>query len=93
LGRCYFFKEQFEDAETEFKKAAQRAPSSAFGHFYLAVNYIYLDRNEEARAAAAKALELNPRMSVSFISKISKFKNQAHTQYLIDAMRKAGFPE
>ncbi|RLA39728.1 MAG: hypothetical protein DRR06_18670, partial [Gammaproteobacteria bacterium] len=84
---------QFEDAVTEFKKSAKRAPGNAFSHFYLAVNYIYLDRNEEARASAEKALELFPNLSVSLISKISKYKSQAHTQYLLDAMRKAGFPE
>ena len=93
LGKCYLFKEQFGKALSEFKKAAQRAPSSGFGHFYLAVNYIFLDLKKEARASAAKALELNHNISVSYIHKISRFKNQAHTQYLIDAMRKAGFPE
>jgi len=93
LGRCYIFKEQFGEALSEFKKAAQRISGSAWNHFYLAVNYICLDRNEEARASVAKALEIFPKLSVSFLLKISKFKNQVHTQYLIDAMRKAGFPE
>ena len=93
LGKCYMFKEQFGDALSEFKKAAQRAPDSEWGYFYLAINHIYLERNEEARASAAKALELNPHLSVSWILKISKYKNPTHTQYLINAMRKAGFPE
>ena len=60
---------------------------------FIAITYIYLDRNEETRASTAKALELSPNLSVSHILKISKFKNQAHTQYIIDAMRKAEFPE
>jgi adenylate cyclase len=93
LGRCYIFKEQFGEALSEFKKAAKRAPESAGPHLMLAITYIYLDRIEEAHASAAKALELSPNFSVSFISKTSKFKNQAHIQYIIDAMRKAGFPE
>jgi adenylate cyclase len=93
LGLCYMFKEQFEDALTEFKKVVQRVPKSWVGHWSLAMNYIYLDRNEKARASAAKALELNPNLSVSYFLKISRYKNQAHTQYLLDAMRKAGFPE
>ena len=93
LGRCYLFKEQFEDALTEFKKAEQRAPEWAIGHLFLAITYIYLDRIVEARAAADKALELSPNLSVSHILKISKLKNQAHNQIIIDAMRKAGFPE
>ena len=93
LGLCYMFKGQFEDALTEFKKLVQRVPKLWIGHWILAINYIYLDRNEKARVSAAKALELNPNLSVSYFLKISKYKNPAHTQYLLDAMRKAGFPE
>jgi adenylate cyclase len=93
LGRCYMFKEQFGDALTEYKKLVQRAPELWIGHWSLAINYIYLDRNEEARASAAKAVELKPNLSVSYLLKILDYKNQAHTQYLIDATRKAGFPE
>lgn len=93
LGKCYFYKKQFEMALSQFNKAKQLAPDSGAGYFYLALTYINLDRNEEASASVTKALELWPGLTVSLISKISKFKNQAHTQYLIDAMRKAGFPE
>ncbi|MEN8250762.1 MAG: adenylate/guanylate cyclase domain-containing protein [Bacteroidota bacterium] len=93
LGLCYIIKGQFEDALTEYEKMNQRAPELWLSHWSLAVNYIYLDRNEEARASAAKALELNPHLSVSWILKVSKYKNPAHTQYFLDAMRKAGFPE
>jgi adenylate cyclase len=93
LGRCYMFKEQFEDALTEYKKAIQRAPDFAIGHLSLAINYIYLDRSEEACASAAKALALSPNLAVSLVLKISKYKSQAHTQYIVEAMRKAGFPE
>ncbi len=93
LGRCYMFMEQLGDALTEYKKSVQRAPKWAISHLHLAITYIYLDRNEEARASAARSLELDPNLSVSHILKISKYKNQDHTQYIIDAMRKAGFPE
>ena len=93
LGRCYMLRGQLEDALSEFNKAVKRAPSLHMNHLLLAVNYIYLDRNEEARASAEKTLELWPKLSVSHFSKMSKYKNQAHTQFIIDAMRKAGFPE
>ena len=59
----------------------------------LAITYSLLDRQEEARASAAKSLELGPFVSVSFFQKNSPYKNQAHTKLLADAMRKAGFPE
>ena len=77
LGRCYMQKGQYEDALTEFKKALQRAPDAGTSMFTLAITYILLDREEEARASAAKALELDPNISVSLVSKISRYKNQA----------------
>ncbi len=93
LGRSYRQKGQYENALTEYKKALQRAPDFFGLHATLAVTYILLGREEEARASAAKALELNPNFSVTVASKTSKYKNQAHVKLLRDAMRKAGFPE
>lgn len=95
LGTCYLFKEQFEEALSEFKKAAHRAPGSVFIPFYLALTYTFLDRTEEAHDSAAKVMELAPKISVSSASKRwrLKYKNEAHAQYLIEVMRKAGFPE
>ena len=84
---------QYEKALTEFKKAHQRAPESPPVHLWLAVAYILLDREEEARTSAAKCLELAPFVSVSMASKTSEFKNQADLELIVDAMRKAGFPE
>ena len=93
LGRCYLLKGQYEKALKAFKKAVQLAPKSPPLHLNLAVIYILLGREQEARASAEKALELFPNFSVTFVSKTSRYKNQAHTQLIIDAMRKAGFPE
>ena len=93
LGRCYLLKGEYEKALSEFKKALQRAPESPPLHFHLAVTYILLDREEEARASTAKCLELAPFVSVSWVSKVYRGKNQAHLKLIVDAMRKAGFPE
>jgi hypothetical protein len=57
------------------------------------VTYILLDREEEARASAAKALELAPFISVSGHIRTSRYKNEADLKLIVDAMRKAGFPE
>ena len=93
LGRCYNQKGQYEDTLAECKKALQRAPDAPANHTVIAITYALLDREEEARASAAKAIELNPNISVSWISKISKYKDQGHLKLILDAMRKAGFPE
>jgi len=93
LGRCYQQKGQYEDALKEYKKALQRAPEAPHILVSLATTYILLGRDEEARASAAKCLELMPNISVSVMSKIVTIKNQAYRERMIDAMRKAGFPE
>ena len=86
-------KGNYEDALAEYKKALQLAPNAPHVHAVLAINYIFLDREEEARTSAAKALELMPNLSVAFVSKTSKYKNQDYIKRILDAMRKAGFPE
>jgi adenylate cyclase len=93
LARCYAQEGQYEDAIAEYKKALQRAPNAAAYHFGLACVYALLDREEEARASAAKALELAPGFSISEYSKTSLHKDQAFTKLAVEAMRKAGFPE
>jgi len=59
----------------------------------LAIVYILLDWEEEARASAAKSMELAPYVSVSMISKTMPMKDKAYLKLVLDAMRKAGFPE
>jgi adenylate cyclase len=93
LARCYLQKGQYGDALAGYRKALHRAPDAPGNHLSIAITYALLDREEEARASAAKALELNPMFSVSWYSKISKHKDQAFTKHVVDAMRKAGFPE
>ena len=93
LGRCYFCKGQYEDALKEYKKAIQRAPNAAICHFSLAVTYAQLDRVDEARASADKALEIWPKISVAMVSKTWGYKTQDGLELLLYAMRKAGFPE
>jgi len=92
LGRCYRMKGQYEEALTEFKKAFHVSPDSLYNNIKLAIIYALLDRQEEAGAAAKKVLEIDPNFSVE-IAKTWPYKNQAEIKLIIDALRKAGFPE
>lgn len=91
LGRCYRMKGQYEEALTAYKKALHLAPDAFYNHASLAVIYVFLDRQEEASAAAQKALEIDPNFSVERASKTWPYKNQADLKLVIDAFRKAGF--
>jgi TolB-like protein/Tfp pilus assembly protein PilF len=95
IGHSYLLKGQYEKALPEFKKALHLhlAPESPEIPIWLAVNYILLGREEEARASAKKALQLAPFLSVSWRAKTAPYKNQAYLKLEADAMRKAGFPE
>jgi hypothetical protein len=56
----------------------------------LSAVYILLDREEEARAEAAKVLEIDPNFSVERKTKSGPYKNQADIKLLVDALNKAG---
>jgi adenylate cyclase len=90
LGLCYMRKGQYEEALTEFKKALHRSPDALITHASLAGIYILLDRQEEARAAAKKVLELDPNFFLERALKGSPHKNQTFVKLVVDAMRKAG---
>ena len=92
MGHSYLLRGHYEKALTEYKKALQLAPKAPEVHALLAVNYILLGREEEAHASAEKTLELVPNASLSFFAK-KPYKNQADLELILDAMRKAGFPE
>jgi tetratricopeptide (TPR) repeat protein len=93
MGHSYLLKGHYEKALTEHKKALQLAPKSAEVYARLAMNYILLGREKEARASVEKALELASFISVSLYAKSAAYKNQADLELILDAMRKAGFPE
>jgi adenylate cyclase len=90
LGRCYRQNGQYEEALTEYKKALQRSPDAISSHLSLAIIYVLLDRQEEARAAAQKVLEIDPKFSVERIPKTMPYKNKADLKLVVDALHKAG---
>jgi TolB-like protein/Flp pilus assembly protein TadD len=94
LGRAYGKNGEYENGLKNFEKALQLAPESPWSHFDLAIAYIVLGRDEEARASAAKCMELAPYASVGMFSGPSNCKeDEAFQNLVVDAMRKAGFPE
>jgi adenylate cyclase len=93
LGRCYMHKGQYEEALSEFKKAHHVNQDSTYNNTQLAAIYALLDRQEEASAAVKKVLETVPNYSVKKKMKAWPYKNQADLKFLMDALRKAGFPD
>jgi adenylate cyclase len=93
LGLSYFMLAHFDEAIAEFRKALNRAPDSQFSHMVLAATYSELGREEEARAAAAEVLRIDPTFSLEQWAKTHMYKNQADLDRFVEALRKAGLPE
>jgi TolB-like protein/tetratricopeptide (TPR) repeat protein len=90
LAHAYICTGRNEEAIAACIKARNLNPKNLFTHLSLAIAYNLSKREEEARAAAAEVLKINPKFSLERFAKTAQYKNQAYTDMLINALRKAG---
>ena len=89
-GDAYLRTGQCDKAIKACEQAIQRASNNQFAHISVTAAYSICGREEEARAAAAEVLRINPNFSCDNYAKKSLLKNQADINLTIDALRKAG---
>jgi adenylate cyclase len=80
---------QYEKAIETSKKALQREPNTQFPYIHMAVSYIRLGQEKEARAAAAGILRINAKFSLERYAKILPFP-QPIADRIVEDLRKAG---
>jgi adenylate cyclase len=90
LGRAYRNMGQYDEALSALKKALNIRPNDLPTHRELAITYIHLGREEEARAAAADILRISPTFSLRKLKYHFRYKNKADIERDIEALRKAG---
>jgi adenylate cyclase len=90
LGQCYIVAGKFEEAVAETNKAVQIEPNSLWARVTLASSYGSLGREEEARAASAEVLRIDPNFSVDHFAKRLPYKRQPDKDRFIGGLRKAG---
>jgi adenylate cyclase len=92
VGMGYAFVElsRFDEAIVAGKKALRQNPSYPVAYRCLASAFAHLGRDAEARAAAARLLELDPAFTIS--SWIAR-GGQSNAKLTIEGLRKAGLPE
>jgi adenylate cyclase len=93
LGSCYRMMGQYEKAVREHMRNLQKTPTRLGDHIALAATYILMGREEDARAEAEEVLRLHPKFSAKHFAEQQKYKDQADTDRLVAALRKAGLPE
>jgi adenylate cyclase len=93
LGEALLMAGQYEEAIEAFKKGLHVDPKHNRSMLGLAIAYSLSGREKEAKAIVEEFRMTYPRFSVKIWEMRSPYKNQADTALLVDAMRKAGFPE
>jgi adenylate cyclase len=80
---------QYEKAIEECKKALQREPNAQFPYMHMAISYLRLGREEEARAAAADLLRINPKFSLERYAQTLPFTKPVADR-IVEDLRKVG---
>jgi tetratricopeptide (TPR) repeat protein len=93
LGSIYLALERYEEALDIYKKTVEIAPTYLYAYVHLAITYISMGRENEARAAALKVLNNDPDFSVNAFEKVIPFKDRERTKRFCGAARKAGLPD
>jgi TolB-like protein len=91
LGLAYFAKGDYQTALEHLKREPNLEPMYTLT--FLAATYAELGQTDEARATVAKILDANPAVTLSVIRTAWPFRNEADTERLIGALRKAGLPD
>jgi adenylate cyclase len=90
LGSAYNAAGRYEEALAVLKKALSYNPNLFITHIHLAVVYMRLGRDEEARTEAAEVLRLNPKFSLEAWRQNVPVKDPARLEGVLTALRKAG---
>jgi adenylate cyclase len=96
--RAYVVAGRYDEAIGACEEMLKRNPGPFFvgqAHINLAVSYSNLAKPEpeKARAEIAKAIEIDPGLTVSFISKELDCKDPAFLEHYFDTLRELGLPE
>jgi len=89
LAVAYRDSGRYEKAIEAAKKALQLEPNTQFPYIQIAISYIRLGQEEEARSAAAEILKVNPKFSLERYAKVLPF-TQSVADRVIEDLRKAG---
>jgi adenylate cyclase len=93
LGEAYRMAGRYREAITKFKRAIRGNPDYLEAHLGLACTYASLDRGDDAKAAAAEVLRIDPEFSLQKYEKSLPYKEQRDLNSFIEAMGKAGLPD
>jgi adenylate cyclase len=93
LGVAYFLTGRYAEALETMRTANERMPNWRPTFIWRAAAAGQLGRTEEARAAAAQVLRLDPGFTISRWMHFVRLARQEDAERLADGLRKAGLPD
>jgi tetratricopeptide (TPR) repeat protein len=94
LARSYAFRGRYDEAIATSKQLYDRGRIGDYPEewalIHLAGLYVAVDKEDEARDLVAQALKINPSLSLAFFKQTQPFKNPAHMQRELAALKKTG---
>jgi adenylate cyclase len=92
LAQANFSLGKYEVAAEQLLERIARNPGTDASRMFLASCYGHLGRGEEARAAWAELLKVNPDFSVAQRARVLPYKDPGDFQRIVDGLAKAGLP-
>ena len=92
LAEAHFSLGEFERAIAVTRRRLERNPGSVMSNALLAACCGHLGRFDEARAAWAEALRIDPGYSIERRRRILPFRDPAEFERRVEGLRKAGIP-
>ena len=92
LAQANFSLGQYETAAQQLVERIARTPGTDASRMLLAASYGHLGRVEDARAAWAELLKVNPNFSLAQRERVLPYKNPDDFQRIVDGLAKAGLP-
>jgi adenylate cyclase len=93
MGFANYMLKRYRDAVHWCNEHISRQPIAQWSHVNLACAYAQLGQLEEARAAAAEVLRINPGFTIESAKRIDPYKDPKDLEHYVDGMRKVGLPE
>lgn len=91
LAHAYRLLGRHEEAIAVYEDSLAREPDNRRARPNLAIVYLQLGRDDEARAQVRKTLDSNPQFSVSRWALATPYKDREHLEREIQTLRRAGF--